>query len=104
MAPQLPKMHKAAMFKEKGGPLVIEEVETKPPVEGEILVKVIACGICHTDSNVQEAVFGNSFPFIPGHEIIGDVVALGSGVNSWKVGDRVGGGWHGGHDGENSTS
>lgn len=39
------------------------------------------------------------FPIIPGHEVIGDVVAVGDNVTRWKVGDRVGGPWHGGHDG-----
>ena len=58
MAPEIPKTHKAAMFKEKGGPLVIEEIETKLPQEGEVLVKVLACGICHSEVMVQEAMFG----------------------------------------------
>lgn len=58
MAPQIPKTHKAAMFKEKGGPLVVEEVETKEPQEGEVLVKVEACGVCHSEVVVQQALFG----------------------------------------------
>ncbi len=57
MAPQIPKTHKAAMFKEKGGPLVIEEVETKQPQDGEVLVKVQACGVCHSEVFVQQAVW-----------------------------------------------
>lgn len=58
MAPQIPKTHKAAMFKEKGGPLVIEEVETKEPQEGEVLIKVEACGVCFSEIVVQQAIFG----------------------------------------------
>jgi len=58
MAPQIPKTHKAAMFKEKGGPIVIEEIETKQPGEGEVLVKVLACGVCHAEVMVQQAIFG----------------------------------------------
>lgn len=58
MAPQIPKTHKAAMFKEKGGPLVVEEIETKQPQDGEILVKVQACGVCHSEVMVQQAMFG----------------------------------------------
>ena len=58
MAPQIPKTHKAAMFKEKGGPLVVEEIETRQPQDGEVLVKVQACGICHSEVMVQEAAFG----------------------------------------------
>ena len=57
MAPQIPKTHKAAMFKEKGGPLVIEEIETKQPGEGEVLVKVSACGVCHSEIVTQMSMF-----------------------------------------------
>ena len=53
MAPEIPKMHKAAIFKEKGRPLVIEEVETKQPQHGEVLIKVLATGVCHSDTMVQ---------------------------------------------------
>lgn len=59
MAAEIPKTHKAAMFKEKGGPLVIEEIETKHPEEGEVLVKVLACGVCHSEIVPQLALFGN---------------------------------------------
>ena len=58
MAPNIPKTHKAAMFKEKGGPLVIEEIETKQPQDGEVLVKVQACGVCHSEAMVQQQAFG----------------------------------------------
>lgn len=47
--------------------------------------------------------FTFSSPIVPGHEIIGKVAALGDGVSGWKVGDRIGSGWHGGHDGIAST-
>ena len=53
MAPSIPKTHKAAIFKKKGEPLVIEEVETPQPKEGEILIKVLATGVCHSDAIVQ---------------------------------------------------
>lgn len=58
MAPQIPKTHKAAMFKEKGGPIVVEEIETKQPQEGEVLIKVQACGVCHSEMVVQQGLFG----------------------------------------------
>jgi hypothetical protein len=45
---------------------------------------------------VQSGIMGNAFPITPGHEIIGDVVAVGDGEGKWKIGDRVGGAWHGG--------
>ena len=56
MAPQIPKTYKAAIFKEKGGPLVVEEIETKQPQEGEVLIKVQACGICHAEVFTQQAL------------------------------------------------
>lgn len=65
----------------------------------KILVKVLACGVCHSDAVVRMGGFGNSFPIIPGHEIIGEVAAVPSSEKRWKEGDRVGGPWHGGHDG-----
>ncbi|MCJ1250849.1 hypothetical protein MMC30_008077 [Trapelia coarctata] len=100
MAPSLPKSYKVAMFKAKGEPLSIEEVELQQPAAGEILIKVEACGVCHSDSAVKDGLMGNKFPIIPGHEVIGHVVAVGDGEKGqWKVGDRVGGAWHGGHDG-----
>ena len=59
MAPSLPKSYKAAIFKEKGAPLTIEEVELKHPGEGEILIKVLACGVCGSDHVVQQGLMGN---------------------------------------------
>ena len=58
MAPEIPKMHKAAIFKEKGKPLVIEDVETKQPQQGEVLIKVLATGVCHSDALVQGEMMG----------------------------------------------
>lgn len=58
MAPNIPKRHKAAMFKEKMGPLVIEEVDTKLPVGGEVLIKVLAVGVCASDAMVQAQAMG----------------------------------------------
>lgn len=55
-----------------------------------------ACGICHGDSKVIEGV-ASSYPRIPGHEVVGIVDKVGTGVTKWKVGQRVGIGWHGGH-------
>lgn len=95
----LPKTYKQAAFKETGGPLVVEEVSLKLPTAGEILVKVEACGVCHSEIFAQYNVWGAGFPVVPGHEIIGKVAALGDGVQGWNVGDRIGGAWHGGHDG-----
>jgi D-arabinose 1-dehydrogenase-like Zn-dependent alcohol dehydrogenase len=92
----LPKSYKAAVFEAKSAPLTIKEVELKLPQPGQVLVKVIATGVCHSDLAVQQGYMGNQYPIVPGHETIGDIVAVGEGEKKWKVGTRVGGGWHGG--------
>ncbi|OAG01986.1 alcohol dehydrogenase 1 [Paraphaeosphaeria sporulosa] len=95
----LPQTYKQAVFKAQGQPLVIEEAPLKLPGKGELLVKVEACGVCFSDMFAQQNIMGGGFPMVPGHEIVGKVAAIGEGVELWKEGDRVGGGWHGGHDG-----
>ncbi|KAF5243407.1 hypothetical protein FANTH_8229 [Fusarium anthophilum] len=95
----LPKTYKAASFDESDSKLILKEVELQQPGPGFILAKVVACGVCHSDSWVQQGRFGDLFPRVPGHELVGDVVAVGDGVSNFKVGERVGGAWHGGHDG-----
>lgn len=96
----LPKSYKRAVFREAGKPLTIETTDLKLPVKGEVLVKVEACGVCFSDMFAQNNIMGGGFPIVPGHEIIGRVAAVGDGVEGFKVGDRVGAGWHGGHDGQ----
>jgi D-arabinose 1-dehydrogenase-like Zn-dependent alcohol dehydrogenase len=65
-----------------------------------VLVRVQACGICHSDSYAKEGVFpGTSYPLVPGHEIAGVIAALGEDVRGWEVGQRVGVGWFGGNCG-----
>lgn len=98
----LPQSYKQAVFKAQGEPLTIEQAPLKLPGAGEILVKVEACGVCFSDMFAQNNVMGGGFPLVPGHEIIGRVAAVGGGDSLWKVGDRVGAGWHGGHDGEST--
>ncbi|KIX08237.1 uncharacterized protein Z518_02893 [Rhinocladiella mackenziei CBS 650.93] len=99
MAQNLPSEFKKAVFEAKGQPLVFKHVKLELPQPGEVLVKVLACGVCHSDHVVQHGLFGNSFPITPGHEVIGEVVAVPDTEKRWKVGDRVGAPWHGGHDG-----
>ena len=89
------KTMKAAVVHEFGKPLVIEEVPIPVPGNGQILVKVEACGVCHTDlhaANGDWPVKPNP-PFIPGHEGVGYVVAVGPNVEHIKEGDRVGVPW-----------
>ncbi|KAF2424222.1 alcohol dehydrogenase [Tothia fuscella] len=96
-----PKTCKAAVIPKIGSKLVIKDVPVRDPESGEILIKALACGVCHSDSAIQEGHMGPLAheDLIPGHEVIGTVVAVGPGEKRWKEGDRVGGAWHGGHDG-----
>ena len=86
---------KAAVVREFGQPLTIEEMPVKRPGRNEILVKVIACGVCHTDLHAANGDWPvkPNLPLIPGHEGLGYVVALGEGVNYIKEGDIVGVPW-----------
>ena len=61
MAPTLPKTYKAALFKEANGPLVLEDVELKQPEEGQILIKVLATGVCHSDAGVQAGMMNSLY-------------------------------------------
>ena len=72
--------------------------EIPPPLKGSVRVKVQACGICHSDSFTKEGLFpGIQYPRVPGHEIAGVIDAVGEDAGDWKVGQRVGIGWYGGH-------
>jgi len=82
------------------GPFELVEREIPEPGAGSIRIKVQACGICHSDMYTKEGLLpGIKYPRVPGHEVAGVVDAVGSGVAQWKVGQRVGVGWHGGHCG-----
>ncbi|MBO9716382.1 MAG: alcohol dehydrogenase AdhP [Pseudoxanthomonas sp.] len=86
---------KAAVVRGFGQPLVIEEVVVPRPGPGELLVKIEACGVCHTDLHAAEGDWPvkPAPPFIPGHEGVGHVVAVGAGVSHVSEGDRVGIPW-----------
>ncbi|PHH81826.1 hypothetical protein CDD82_7760 [Ophiocordyceps australis] len=93
--------YRACVLDKPGCAWTLAQVSLEHPKQGEVLVKVICCGFCHTDASAQAGRLGPkpNWPLIPGHELIGDIVELGPGVTKWSVGDRVGGTWHGGHDG-----
>jgi propanol-preferring alcohol dehydrogenase len=81
---------KAALLREIGKPLVIEDVPLPELGPGEVLVKVHTCGICRTDLHIQDGLaYVPSLPHIPGHEPAGVVAQTGSGVTSITVGQRV---------------
>ena len=92
---------RAVQVSEKGGAFEIVERPVPEPGPGEALVKVDACGICHSDMFAKEGAYpGVSFPVVPGHEVAGTVAALGDGVKGWEDGQRVGVGWYGGNCGQ----
>src|SRR5580692_12704931 len=77
-----------------GGPLELVERELPEPEQGEVRIRIEACGVCHSDSLTVEGQWpGLSFPRIPGHEIAGVIEAIGADVVDWRVGQRVGVGW-----------
>lgn len=92
-----PDSYIAYSFTEKNGKLQKINVPWKDPQEGEIVVKVLACGVCGSDIFVGEQQLPTGLPRIPGHEIVGTVWAVPSTEHKFKVGERVGAGWHGGH-------
>lgn len=93
----MPRLMKAAVVHQFGRPLRIECVPVPVPGPGEILVKVVACGVCHTDLHAAEGDWPvkPTPPFIPGHEVAGIVAELGAGVTGFKEGDAVGVAWLG---------
>ena len=91
---------KVAQISKPGGDFEIAEREVPKAGPGQVLIKVQACGVCHSDALVKDGSWpGLQYPRIPGHEVIGKVHELGAGVSEWKLGQRVGVGWHGGQDG-----
>jgi len=93
------KMRAVQVTRPKGS-LEIVEREIPDPGAGWVRVKIEACGICHSDAMAKEGTWpGIEYPRVPGHEIAGNIDAIGPGVLGWTRGQRVGVGWHGGHCG-----
>jgi D-arabinose 1-dehydrogenase-like Zn-dependent alcohol dehydrogenase len=91
---------KAAQIAKPGSGFQIVDREIPQPQTGQVRIKVQACGVCHSDVLTVEGMWpGIQFPRVPGHEVVGIVDAVGPGVTEWSKGQRVGVGWHGGHDG-----
>ncbi|HXY53016.1 MAG TPA: alcohol dehydrogenase [Terriglobales bacterium] len=90
---------KVAQISKPGSAFEIVDREIPEPDAGQVRIKVKACGICHSDVLVKEGLLpGIQYPRVPGHEVAGVVDEVGTGVTTWKKGQRVGVGWHGGHD------
>ena len=95
----MPKM-KAVQVSKPGGPLELVERDVPNPGPGQVRIRVLACGVCHSDVMTKDGLFpGIRYPRVPGHEIAGVIDEVGAGVAGWKRGERVGVGWHGGQDG-----
>jgi D-arabinose 1-dehydrogenase-like Zn-dependent alcohol dehydrogenase len=91
---------KVAQVSAAGADFQIVEREIPKPGAAEVRIKVLACGVCHSDAMTKDGVWpGIQYPRVPGHEVAGVVDEVGAGVSEWKKGQRVGVGWHGGHDG-----
>jgi propanol-preferring alcohol dehydrogenase len=77
-------------------PLVLEKLPAPSPSDGQVLIRVSACGVCHTDLHIVEGELPlPKLPLIPGHQIVGAVAALGAGVGRFNVGERIGVPWLG---------
>ena len=91
---------KAAQITAPGADFQIVERELPDPGKGHVRIKVQACGVCHSDVFTKEGSWpGIQYPRVPGHEVVGVIDELGDTVSEWTMGQRVGVGWHGGHDG-----
>src|SRR6266536_2228582 len=89
---------KAVQVSKPNGPFEVVSRDVRDPGPVEIRIKVEACGVCHSDAMTRSGAYpGLTLPRVPGHEIAGRVDAIGANVTAWKVGDRLGVGWHGGH-------
>jgi D-arabinose 1-dehydrogenase-like Zn-dependent alcohol dehydrogenase len=90
---------KVAQVPSPGADFEIVEREIPEPGAGHVRIKVQACGVCHSDVLTKEGAWpGIEYPRVPGHEVAGVIDEVGAGVSAWKNGQRVGVGWHGGHD------
>jgi D-arabinose 1-dehydrogenase-like Zn-dependent alcohol dehydrogenase len=90
---------RAVQVPKAGADFEVVEREIPEPARGQVRIKVLACGVCHSDVITKEGMMPITYPRVPGHEVAGVIDKLGEGVVNWKTGDRVGVGWHGGQDG-----
>ena len=90
---------KVAQVPSAGADFQVVDREIPKPGEGQVRIKVQACGICHSDVLTKDGKFpGIQYPRVPGHEVAGIIDEVGPGVSGWKEGMRAGVGWHGGQD------
>ena len=80
---------KAAVIRTKGGPFVVEEMELDEPRDNEVLVKIVAAGMCHSDLNTRDQKYPPKLPAVVGHEGAGVVERVGRNVTAIKPSDHV---------------
>ena len=84
---------KAAVVPAVHGKWEVREVPTPQPGANQVLIKIHASGLCYTDVHITEGALPTQFPRTLGHEPVGEIVALGEGVRTRQIGDRVGVPW-----------
>jgi alcohol dehydrogenase len=88
---------RAMVVRKKGGPFEADERDIPVPGPEEMRIRVLACGVCHSDVVTVQGLFPSvQYPRVPGHEVIGVIDAIGEGVHGWSAGARAGVGWFGG--------
>ena len=93
---QIPQIMHAMLLQTPGTSLVCREIPVPKPNSEQVLIKVLACGVCRTDLHVVDGELAEpKLPIIPGHEIVGRVVQTGANVKSFRIGDRIGVPWMG---------
>ncbi|MDR3695264.1 zinc-dependent alcohol dehydrogenase family protein [Mucilaginibacter sp.] len=93
---KLPEKMRAMVLEKHGEPLQLKDVPVPKPAQNQVLVKVIACGVCRTDLHILDGELNKpKLPLIPGHEIVGSVIQTGDKVSGIKAGDLVGIPWVG---------
>ncbi|MEO2113707.1 MAG: alcohol dehydrogenase catalytic domain-containing protein, partial [Acidimicrobiales bacterium] len=85
----MPHSVRAVVARAKGEPVSLETIEVPDPGPGEVLVTVLACGVCHTDLHYREGAINDEFPFLLGHEASGIIEEVGDGVTNVAPGDFV---------------
>ncbi len=91
---------RSVQVSQANAPLRVVDLPQPSPGRRQVRIAVEACGICRSDADMVQGVFGDGpFPLTPGHEIAGRIDLLGDDVEGWKLGDRVAVGWFGGNDG-----
>ena len=82
---------KAAVVRSVNGPFIVEELQDPRPKADEVLIKVAACGVCHTDLHIHDGSVPFPMPCVLGHEVSGEIVELGEGVDDLHIGQWVAG-------------